>query len=87
MVGSSINFAEKVKFGSGENIVTYYGKNLLGEDFFCYIRCNINGYKKIKEDFANKSYRTLEEYGEVIYRDNIPKPDAKAEEFLKNWNG
>lgn len=82
---SVISFAEKLKFNGNACIVTYYGKNLLGNDFFCYIKCDMAGYKKIKDDFVNKSYRKLEEYGEIIYRDNIPKPDEKAKEFLKNW--
>ncbi|MEZ5691060.1 MAG: hypothetical protein R3D71_05290 [Rickettsiales bacterium] len=82
---SHINFAEKVKFGSGESVVTYYGKNLLGESFFCYIRCDMDGYKKMKEDFLGKRHRNPESYGKIIYRDNIPEPDEKAREFLRTW--
>lgn len=79
-------FAEKVKLGSGKNIVTYYGKNLLGESFFCYICCGFDGYGKMKNDFLNKNYSNPEAYGEIIYRDNLPEPDEKAKEFLKNWS-
>lgn len=79
-------FAEKVKFGFGDSIVTYYGKNLLGESFFCYIYCNMNGYKKMKEDFIHKNYVKLETYGKIIYHDNLPEPDEKAKVFLKTWS-
>lgn len=82
---TSPSFADKVKFGKGESIVTYYGQNLLGTKFFCYIRCNMDGYLRIKSDFANGFYSHPESYGEIIYRDNIPEPDEKAKEFIKNW--
>jgi len=81
------SFAEKVKFGSGESIVTYFGKSLLGASFFCYIRCNIDGYRRMKADFLKKNYAKPEAYGEVVYRDYLPEPDEKAKDFLKNWAG
>lgn len=82
---SHLNFTEKVKFSGRDCIITYFGKNFLGENFFCYIRCNIDGYRKMKDDFTGKSYRNPTDYGEIIYRDNISEPDKKAKEFLKNW--
>ncbi|MEZ5691017.1 MAG: hypothetical protein R3D71_05060 [Rickettsiales bacterium] len=78
-------FAEKVKFGKSDAIMTYYGKNRQGEDFFCYIRCDFEGYRKMQEDYLNRTYATPESYGKVIYRDELPEPDAKAEKFLSDW--
>ncbi len=78
-------FAEKVKFGKKDSIMTYYGKNGLGEQFFCYIRCGLDGYKKMQEDFASKAFAAPESYGEIIYKDYILEPDNKAVDFLKNW--
>ena len=87
MTEYSPSFAEKVKFGSGESVVTYFGKNLLGESFFYYIRCDMDGYRKMKEDFLYKNYSNPETYGEVIYSDNLPEPDEKAKAFLKKYIG
>lgn len=79
------SFAEKVKFGKNDSIMTYYGRNGLGVDFFCYIRCDFNGYRKMQDDYLNKNYAKPESYGSIIYKDYIPEPDEKAKEFLKNW--
>ena len=77
-------FAEKVKFGKKDSIMTYFGKNWHGV-FFCYIRCELDGYRKMQEDYQNKIADTPESYGEVIYKDFSPEPDEKAKEFLKKW--
>ena len=81
----SPSFAEKVKFGKGDRVMAYFGKNSFGLEFFCYIRCDLDGYRKMQDDFLNNISATPETYGEVIYKDFIPEPDEKAKEFLKNW--
>jgi len=78
-------FAEKVKFGKTDKVMVYYGKNGLGEVFFCYIRCGLEGYKKMKEDYLNQASALPSSYGEVIYKDTIPEPDEKAKAFLKKY--
>ena len=80
-----VNFAEKVNFEKNDYIQIYYGRNSLGVDFFYYIRCNIEGYKKMKEDYLNKIVTNPESYGEIIYKDQLSEPDEKAKTFLANW--
>ena len=65
--------------------MAYYGVNMLGEKFFCYIRCGLDGYKRMHLDYINNISASPEHYGEVLYRDNIEKPDAKAEKFIQEY--
>jgi hypothetical protein len=78
-------FAEKVRFGKLDNVMTYFGKNGLGKDFFCYIRCGLEGYKTMLEDFDNKITANPAVYGDIIYKDFIAEPDEKAKNFLEKW--
>ncbi len=82
---SNVGFAEKLSFSRGDNVVVYKAKNMLDMPFFCYIRCGLDGYKRLKYDYEAKVFSTPDSYGEVIYRDNIPEPDDKAKKFLENW--
>jgi hypothetical protein len=77
--------AEKLSFEKNDNVQLYYGIEHTGEKFFCYIRCNLQGYKKMQEDFFNKKAAYPEEYGEIIYKDTIPSPDSKAKAFLADY--
>jgi hypothetical protein len=76
---------EKVQFGKNDTVMTYYAQNSASSPFFCYIRCELAGYKKMHNDFLNKIFATPESYGEVIYKDNVHTPDEKAKEFLRIW--
>jgi len=87
--GYALNFAKKIEFGKNDKVMTYYGttasKDSRGEEFFCYIRCGLAGYRQMQDDFLHQTPALPETYGEVIYRDSIPEPDEKAIEFLNNW--
>jgi hypothetical protein len=45
----------------------------------------LDGYKKMLADQEAKPFVKPEIYGEVIYKDFIAEPDAKAKEFLNKW--
>ena len=85
MIVFSISHAENISFEKQDNIQLYYGINALKEEFFCYIRCNKTGYKKMQEDYLNKASAKPEEYGQVIYKDYLAEPDDKAKEFLEKY--
>ncbi len=78
-------FAEKISFGKTDKVMVYYGKNGLGDDFFCYIRCGLAGYAKMKNDYLTETSAYPEDYGEILYQDFISEPDEKAKEFLKKF--
>lgn len=78
-------FAEKVAFGKEDKIMVYYGRNGLGAEFFCYIRCGLEGYRKMKDDYLTKASVLPESYGDILYKDYLPEPDEKAKAFLKAW--
>ena len=78
-------FVEKVKFKKINKVMTYYGINGLGWQFFAYIVCGLDGYKKMQHDAENKLTANVTAYGEIIYTDFLPEPDDKAKAFLKQW--
>ena len=80
-----MKFAEQVKLNQGKNLIMTYHGQIVGIDFFAYIKCREDGVKLMHEDFASNTGRALEEYGEVIYRDNIAEPDEKACKFLQEY--
>ena len=80
-----MKFSEKVKLGQWKNLIMTYHGQIMGQDFFAYIKCTAIGVKLLHEDYDNDIPRALEEYGEVIYSDTIPDPDAQALEFLKSY--
>jgi hypothetical protein len=78
-------FTTKIDLQKNDYIMVYRGQNAIKINFFCYIRCNMEGYTKLQNDFKNKISDMPSSYGEVIYYDEIENPDIKAEEFLENY--
>lgn len=66
-------------------IMTYRAKDESGGDFFCYIKCNYDGYQKINHDYLDKKSAVPSTYGEVLYADYLVDPDEKAKNFLADW--
>lgn len=82
---ADLKFTERVKLNAGNDLIMTYRGQVAGQDFFAYIKCNEKGVKLMREDWETSTPRQLDEYGEVLYRDNIVDPDEKALEFLKNY--
>lgn len=81
-----IPFTQRIELEKNDYIMTYRACDKYGQDFFCYIKCDLQGYTKMQNDFLNKTAALPASYGEVIYTDFIKDPDAKAQEFLENWS-
>jgi hypothetical protein len=80
-----MNFVEKVKLQSWNNIIMTYRGQVLGQDFFAYIKCSEAGIKLMHSDYENRTSRALQEYGEVIYQAPIKDPNETAQKFLENY--
>lgn len=85
MSGSQLKFAERIELEKNDYVMIYRATDLYGQDFFCYIRCGLEGYSKMQNDWMNKTQALPSSYGEVIYRAFLKDPDAKAQAFLDNW--
>lgn len=75
-----LSFADRVSLEKNDYIQTFFGNG-----FFCYVRCDNDGFKRMHEDYLNQVPCHASDYGTVIYRDQIAEPDEKAKEFLANW--
>ena len=81
-----LKFTEKIKFNQyNDLIMVYKGQITQGIDFFAYIKCDEKGVNLMREDYHTKTARHMDEYGEVIYQDNIKEPDEKAKQFLEDY--
>lgn len=80
-----IPFAKRVEFEKNDSVMVYRAKDAKGRDFFCYIRCKLEGYKKMHEDFETRTAGKPSDYGEIIYRDFLKDPDQKAKDFLAEY--
>ncbi len=76
---------ERIKLNQGNDLIMTFRGEIAGIDFFAYIKCSEAGVKLMHADYASGDSHPLSEYGEVIYRDNLKDPDAKAKEFLQNY--
>lgn len=82
---ADLKFTERVKLNAGNDLIMTYRGQVGGQEFFAYIKCEEKGVKLMREDWETSTARKLEEYGEVIYKDNLKDPDEKALEFLKDY--
>lgn len=82
-----IPFTKRIEFETKDWVMTYRARDQYGRDFFCYIRCDIDGYTKMQTDWLNKKTAEPSSYGTVIYTDYLKDPDDKAKKFLESWNG
>lgn len=81
----NIPFVDLIKISNSVSILTYYGKMSSGEEFFAYVKCDSDNARKMYNDFANNVAKHPTQYGTMIYRDSIAKPDEKAQAFLKKY--
>jgi len=81
----NLSFTEKVGFEKNDKIMTYFGIDKLGKNFFCYILCSRDGFKKMQDDYLSKTQAPPKSYGKIIYLGDAPEPDEKAKLFLQNW--
>lgn len=80
-----MKFTERVKLKQGNDLIMTYRGQVMGVDFFAYIKCTEHGVKLMYSDYETSTPRALDEYGEVIYKDNITNPDEKAQKFLQEY--
>ena len=78
-------FTKRIEFQRNDWIMVYHGQDILRREFFCFIRCGLEGYTKMQNDFYNKTPALPAGYGQVIYKDYLPQPDEKAQAYLENW--
>ncbi len=81
----ALKFTERVKLNAGNDLIMTYRGQVGGQDFFAYIKCEEAGVKMMRGDYEDAVARKIEEYGEVIYRDNVKDPDEKAVQFLQDY--
>lgn len=79
------NFIQKVALSKGQDIIMTYHAQVEAYHLFAYIKCDEKSIALLHSDQASNTLRSLEEYGEVIYRDSIPMADTKALDFLKAY--
>lgn len=81
----TLKFTEQIKLRGGSDIITTYRGQVADVEFFAYIQCNKTGLELMRSDFQQGTARSMEEYGEVLYKDAISDPDEKAEQFLQQF--
>ena len=79
------SYTDRARLEKNFYIQTFYGVTSELQNFFCYIKCDMEGYRKMQNDFLNQISARPAAYGEVIYIDDIPEPNEKAKLFLQNW--
>lgn len=80
-----LSFVEKLKIGNEDSIMLYQGRSQSGKDFIAFLKCDVRGVEKLRQDSDQNMPKDLHEYGEMIYLEYSSEPTDKSKQFLQNY--
>ena len=81
-----LKFTEQVKLRNSSKLVMLYnGVDMHGKSFFVYFLSDDKQIRLMRDDYQKGTARKIGEYGQMLYSDYLPEPDAKAIDFLNKW--